>query len=95
LTIEQRLAGHDEFDETRSVKSEFDYSTKKKFVEMISQQQRGANGLKQGFKLPDAESLKRLEEDRLTKRSHLSLRSTRQQALNLRASIEANNQDAI
>jgi hypothetical protein len=25
-----------EFDDTRSMKSEFDYSTKKKFVEMIS-----------------------------------------------------------
>jgi hypothetical protein len=52
-------------DETRSIKSEFDYSVKKKFVEMLSQQPR----LNHKYKLPDSETLKRLDEDRLSKRS--------------------------
>lgn len=41
MTIEERLneaANEAALDDTRSIKSEFDYSTKKKFVEMISQQ---------------------------------------------------------
>ncbi len=76
LTIEQRLNAQDDLlDETRSVKSEFDYSVKKKFVEMISQQRH--NGLNNKFRLPDSDALKKLDDDRLSKRSHLSLRSQR------------------
>lgn len=63
----------DLLDETRSVKSEFDYSTKKKFVEMIS----GQNSKK--FRLP-GDSGNQREDDKaslLSKRSGLSMRSGR------------------
>lgn len=66
MTIEQRLNAQDNLlDETRSVKSEFDYSVKKKFVEMLSQQPR----LNHKYNLPDGVSLKKLDDDRTSKRS--------------------------
>ncbi len=39
-TIEERLNRPDAEDETRSVRSEFDYTTKKKFVDMISKERK-------------------------------------------------------
>lgn len=77
LTIEQRLNAQDDLlDETRSVKSEFDYSVKKKFVEMLSQQPR----LNHKYNLPDSLTLRKLDDDRTSKRSH-QLSSLRAQRL--------------
>lgn len=99
VTVEQRLNGENpELDETRSIKSEFDYSTKKKFVEMISQQQR-----QQKFKLPGTAEGERREDDKASvysKRSGLSVRSGRvglaqrllEQGKNFNASLDV---DAI
>ncbi len=39
-TIEERLNRPDAEDETRSVRSEFDYTTKKKFVDVISKERK-------------------------------------------------------
>ena len=77
MTIEERLneaANEAALDETRSIKSEFDYSTKKKFVEMISQQPKDKR-----LKLPEGGAAKG-EEDRVSnqsRRSQLSTRSVR------------------
>jgi hypothetical protein len=39
-TIDERLNKPDVEDETRSIRSEFDYTTKKKFVDMISKEKK-------------------------------------------------------
>ena len=39
-TIDERLNKQDAEDETRSIRSEFDYTTKKKFVDMISKEKK-------------------------------------------------------
>jgi hypothetical protein len=40
LTVEERLNKTEIEDETRSIRSEFDYTTKKKFVDMISKEKK-------------------------------------------------------
>jgi len=66
-TLDERLAKEDrELDEQRSMKSEFDYSTKKKFVEMISKQKR--------FTLP--QNGEPLSKEALEKLSGISKKST-------------------
>jgi hypothetical protein len=75
LTLEERLAEPFE-DESRSIKSEFDYTTKKKFVEMISQQRKGLK-LMPGA-LPDGVNSK--DDDRVSaysRRTGMSVRSGR------------------
>lgn len=79
MTIDQRLNGGllDDLDETRSIKSEFDYSTKKKFLDIISQQKI------QKYKVPtqaDLGTTAGKEDERATlfsKRTGLSMRSGR------------------
>ena len=39
-TIDERLNKQDAEDETRSIRSEFDYTTKKKFVDIISKEKK-------------------------------------------------------
>ena len=66
-TLDERLAKEDrDLDEQRSMKSEFDYSTKKKFVDMISKQKR--------FTLP--QNGEPLSKDALDKLSGISKKGT-------------------
>ena len=75
-TLEQRL--NDDLDETRSVKSEFDYATKKKFIDIMSQQRARKN-----FKAPTLADLGTgiaKEDEKATtfsKKTGLSMRSGR------------------
>ena len=78
MTLEERLKRPEVEDETRSIRSEFDYTTKKKFVEMISKEK------KQQSKLSNITAENALSPNRdgdkmstISKRSGLSVRSNR------------------
>ena len=76
MTLEERLKRPEMEDETRSIRSEFDYTTKKKFVEMISKEKKQSklSNIPENALSPNRDGDKM---STISKRSGLSVRSNR------------------